>query len=76
MINSFKARASWGFFDFRKRGETLAANDSSFSEGYQSVPVDWGINSARKKQFFQLLEKIGKNENAPADLQSAGKKVH
>ncbi len=62
MINSFKARASWGFFDFRKRGETLAANDSSFSEGYQSVPVNWGINSARKKQFFQLLEKIGKNE--------------
>ena len=61
MMNAFKARASWGFFDFRKRGETLAANDSSFQEGYQSVPVDWGINSARKKQFFQLLEKIVKS---------------
>ena len=60
--NALKARASWGFFDFRKRGETLAANDSSFQEGYQSVPVDWRISSERKKQFFQLLEKIEKNE--------------
>lgn len=62
MLNAFLARASWGFFDFRKRGETLADNDSSFREGYQSVPVDWGINSARKKQFFQLLEKLVKSE--------------
>jgi hypothetical protein len=58
MMNAFKARASWGFFDFRKRGETLSANDSTFKEGYQSVPVDWGINSARKKEFFNLLQKI------------------
>jgi hypothetical protein len=58
MMNALKARASWGFFDFRKRGETLSANDASFKEGYQSIPVDWGINSQRKKEFFDLLEKI------------------
>jgi hypothetical protein len=29
-----------------------------FEDGYQSVPVDWGINSLRKKQFFNLLKEI------------------
>jgi hypothetical protein len=43
--------AGWGYFDFRKEGE-------KFEEGFQSVPVDWGINSARKKGFFDLLEKM------------------
>jgi hypothetical protein len=43
--------AGWGYFDYRMKGE-------SFKEGYQSVPVDWGINSARKKGFFDLLEKL------------------
>jgi hypothetical protein len=43
--------ASWGYFDFRKK-----AND--FAEGYQSVPVDWGLNHPRKKAFFGLLKEI------------------
>jgi hypothetical protein len=30
----------------------------SFENGYQSVPVDWGISSERKKQFFNLLKEI------------------
>ncbi len=63
MVNALKAGASWGFFDFRKRGETLAANDASFNEGYQSIPVDWGINSLRKKEFFHLLAKISGLDN-------------
>jgi hypothetical protein len=58
MINAFKARASWGFFDFRKRGETLMKGDSTFKEGYQSIPVDWGIGSERKKDFFNLLARL------------------
>jgi len=29
-----------------------------FAEGYQSVPVNWGISSDRKKGFFQLLREI------------------
>jgi hypothetical protein len=32
--------------------------DETFADGYQSVPVDWGINSMRKKQFFNLLKDI------------------
>jgi hypothetical protein len=42
---------SWGFFDYRRDGE-------AFEEGYQSVPVDWGINSERKQGFFDLVKEI------------------
>lgn len=40
--------ASWGYFDYRMKGE-------GFDDGYQSVPVNWGISSPRKKGFFTLL---------------------
>jgi hypothetical protein len=48
---AIKNYASWGYFDYRMKDET-------FKEGYQSVPVDWGINSERKIQFFQLVKEI------------------
>jgi len=44
-------RASWGYFDYRMKGE-------GFDEGYQSVPVNWGISSERKRSFFKLLAEI------------------
>ena len=50
-VSALKGYASWGYFDFRMEGE-------SYENGYQSVPVDWGINSDRKKQFFGLLKEI------------------
>lgn len=43
--------ASWGYFDFRMK-------DEGFDEGYQSVPVNWGISSARKRGFFNLVKEI------------------
>jgi hypothetical protein len=44
--------ASWGYFDFRQRGEP-------FEAGYQSVPVDWRFDGHPRKQgFFGLLSKI------------------
>ncbi len=43
--------ASWGYFDFRMKGE-------GFTDGYQSVPVDWTISSPRKKAFFERLKEI------------------
>jgi hypothetical protein len=46
--------ASWGFFDYRREGE-------SFVEGYQSVPTDWRINSGRKRGFFQACAAITGN---------------
>ena len=48
---ALSAHASWGFFDYRRRGE-------NFDEGYQSVPVNWGISSTRKREFFRLLAEI------------------
>jgi hypothetical protein len=48
---ALKGYASWGYFDYRMK-------DEPFECGYQSVPVDWGINSARKKEFFKLLKEI------------------
>jgi hypothetical protein len=55
---SIKNYVSWGYFDFRFPGET------DFKEGYQSVPVDWGINSKRKKAFFEKVKEItGCNRN-------------
>jgi len=43
--------ASWGYFDFRMK-------DEGFNEGYQSVPVNWGLSSPRKQAFFRLLSEI------------------
>jgi hypothetical protein len=42
---------SWGYFDYRKDGE-------DFSVGFQTVPVDWSINSERKKAFFDKVKEI------------------
>jgi hypothetical protein len=50
-VAAVRAGASWGYFDFRMKGE-------GFVDGYQSVPVDWGINSPRKKGFFAKLREI------------------
>lgn len=50
-VSAVRAYASWGYFDYRLK-------DEGFEEGYQSVPVDWGINSARKKGFFKKLKEI------------------
>ena len=43
--------ASWGFFDYRMKGE-------GFDEGYQSVPVNWGLSSERKRGFFGLVKEM------------------
>jgi hypothetical protein len=54
-VNNFTAAvgagAGWGFFDFRMK-------DEGYDEGYQSVPVNWGISSERKRGFFGLLAEI------------------
>lgn len=47
-VKATEAYASWGYFDFRKKEE-------SFEQGFQCPPVDWGINSERKKGFFDIL---------------------
>ncbi|HYG73849.1 MAG TPA: hypothetical protein VEK08_02360 [Planctomycetota bacterium] len=39
----------WGYFDPGK---------NNYSDGYQCPPVNWGINTDRKKQFFAKLKAI------------------
>jgi hypothetical protein len=41
--------ASWGYFDPGK-------ND--YENGYQSPPVQWGLNTDRKKAFFARLKEV------------------
>ena len=36
----------------------LSAHFRAFSDGYQSLPVDWGINSLRKRAFFGYLKEV------------------
>lgn len=56
-LNHFTAatreHVSWGYFDYRMK-------DEKFEDGYQSVPIDWGIRSVRKKAFFELLKQMTK----------------
>ena len=40
---------SWGYFDPGK---------GDYSEGYQCPPINWGINTVRKQQFFRTLKEI------------------
>jgi hypothetical protein len=41
--------ASWGYFD---------PGQSNYQDGYQCPPVQWGINTDRKKAFFSLVREI------------------
>jgi hypothetical protein len=43
--------ASWGYFDYRRRGEP-------FEAGYQAVPADWAISHSRKQGFFELTRTL------------------
>ncbi len=53
------AHASWGWFDYRRKGESM-------DEGYQSPPVNWGLSSARKRAFFNFCAEItGTNKPKP-----------
>ena len=52
-MNNFVAAvteyASWGYFD---------PGESNYRDGYQCPPVNWTINTDRKKGFFDLLKQI------------------
>ena len=50
-VAAIEMGAGWGFFDYRRIRER-------FEDGFQSLPVDWSIGSARKRAFFALLKEI------------------
>ena len=49
MMAALSEYSSWGYFDPGK---------GDYVDGYQCPPVNWGINTARKRQFFAALKDI------------------
>jgi hypothetical protein len=49
MMAALAMRVSWGYFDPGK---------SNYRDGYQCPPVDWGINTELKKQFFGKVKEV------------------
>lgn len=45
VMKAVGAYASWGYFD-------------PYADGYQTVPVNWGINTERKRAFFNLVKEV------------------
>ena len=49
MMSAIEEYASWGYFD---------PGASDYKDGYQCPPVNWGINTERKRAFFGLLKQV------------------
>lgn len=49
MIAAISKYASWGYFD---------PGESNYQDGYQCPPVNWAINTERKKGFFNLVKEV------------------
>ena len=49
MMAALGLYVSWGYFDPGK---------SDYADGYQCPPVNWGINTERKKQFFSKVKEV------------------
>ena len=49
--------ASWGYFD-PGEGAGGKAAFGDYVEGYQNIPVNWGMNTPRKQGFFDLLRSV------------------
>jgi len=49
MMAALGLYVSWGYFD---------PGESDYADGYQCPPVNWGINTELKKQFFGLLKEV------------------
>ena len=62
-LAALSAYASWGYFD----PADAAGGKSQFGDyrdGYQNVPINWGINTSRKRDFFDLLaDATGQSES-------------
>lgn len=58
--------ASWGYFDPGELGPD-GRRLANYVDGYQTVPVNWSINTPRKRAFFNLLaEVVGAEPDAAA----------
>lgn len=49
--------ASWGYFD-AGGGAGGSASFGDYEHGYQNIPINWRINTPRKRAFFDLTRRI------------------
>jgi len=49
LLASVGEYVSWGYYE---------QGQNNYQDGYQSPPVNWGINTENKKQFFELVKKV------------------
>ena len=49
MLAAIGEYAGWGYFD---------PGSSNYKDGYQCPPVNWGINTDRKRAFFGFLKQV------------------
>ncbi len=56
LMDAIRAKASWGYFD---PGSVTTSPPQptygNYVDGYQAVPINWGINTDLKKSFFEVL---------------------
>ncbi|TAK24169.1 MAG: hypothetical protein EPO26_07090 [Chloroflexota bacterium] len=57
MAVAIENHASWGYFD-PASGAGGAGSRSDYIAGFQNVPVNWRINTERKRRFFDLTREI------------------
>jgi hypothetical protein len=56
-VAAISQHASWGFFD-PGPGVSGASARGNYVDGYQLVPVNWSINTERKRAFFDLVQRM------------------
>ncbi len=60
-LNNFSValskHAGWGYFD-PGAGAGGSAAFGNYQDGFQIVPVNWGINTPRKRAFFEFLKEV------------------
>ena len=56
-LSALSAYASWGYFD---PGDAAGGSSTfgDYCDGYQNIPVNWGINTDRKRGYFELLAQV------------------
>ena len=57
LLVALEHSASWGYFD-PGAGAGGAGAAGNYHDGFQLVPVNWGLTTDRKRAFFGLLREI------------------
>lgn len=57
LIVAVQQHASWGFYD-PGEGACGFHTRSNYVDGFQNIPINWRINTERKRGFFKLVSEI------------------